>query len=244
MSRANDRGLRARSGGLCDDCLWRASGRSCGRSSGILALAETSTLIVLSTNNSPSSRPYLNTPFVGSSRLGRVSSTPSMALLLDVIVRRQVATTPPLPSDFLYHASFHLGPSSLSPRFFRCLRGRFTAAVLLNRQLGNHLHVTALKWRTGAAEICSPARSPLHRSQVTSSVYGQHEAAPETAPGKDRLWPALQWSHASIRASSSSVCTHVLRCVTIMVGNMLAMPALTLCCGQIPHSHSHRREQP
>jgi hypothetical protein len=54
----------------------------------------------------------------------------------------------------------------------------------------------------------------------------------------------LQWSHASIRASSSSVCTHVLRCVTIMVGNMLAMPALTLCCGQIPHSHSHRREQP
>lgn len=162
-----------------------------------------------------------------------------MALLLDVIARRQVATTPPLPSDFLYHASFYSGPSSLSPRFFRCLRGRSAAAVSLNRQLGNHLHVTALKWRTGAAEICSP---PLHRSQVTSSVYGQHEAGIETARGKGRLWPALQWSHASIRASSSSGCTHVLRCVTLMAGNMLAMPALTLCCEQMPHSH--RREQP
>ena len=225
MAYANDRGLRARSRGLCDYCLWRAGGGSCGRSSDVLVAWRTDTLMALPTNGKSLPGPHFNTPFLCSSQLGRVSSTPSMALLLDVIARRQVATTPPLPSDFLYQASFHSSPSSLSSRFFRCLRGRFTAAASFERQSGNHLHVTALKWRTGAAEICSPAPSPLHRSQVTSSVYGQHEAGAETAPGKDRLWPALQWSHASIRASSSSVCTHVLRCVTIMVGRQYACDA-------------------
>lgn len=135
-----------------------------------------------------------------------------MALPLDVIARRQVATTPPLASNFLYHASFHSSPSSLSSRLFCCLRGRLTAVVSLTLPSGNRLHVTALKWRTGAAEIARLRDLPLHRSQVISSVYGQHEAGAEIAPGKDRLWPAMQWSHASIRASSTSVCMHVLRC--------------------------------
>lgn len=115
-----------------------------------------------------------------------------MALPLDVIARRQVATTPPLASNFLYHASFHSSPSSLSSRFFCCLRGRLKAAASRKHQSGNRLHVTGLKWRTGAAEIARLRHLPLHRSQVISSVYGQHEAGPEIAPGKGRLWPALQ----------------------------------------------------
>lgn len=155
MTCANNRGLPARVAVCVIACgEWAGKCWSCTAGRPISwHCRRRETLVTLSTNDRPLFEPCLNTPFLRSSLSGRVSSTPSMALLLDVIARRQVATTPPLASDFLYHASFHSGTSSLSLRFFCCLRGRFTAAVSPKHQSGNHPHVTALKWRTGAAEI-------------------------------------------------------------------------------------------
>ena len=63
-----------------------------------------------------------------------------MALVPDVLLRQQVATTPHVGLDFLYHR--HACPISSFPlsHFSASMRGRSVADVLLTELLANDRH--------------------------------------------------------------------------------------------------------
>jgi hypothetical protein len=84
------------------------------------------------------------------------------------------------------------------------------------------MHVTARKWRTGAAEIAR-LRDSLRRSQVISSVYAQPEADAEIAPGVGRLCQHCN-GHTQVSAQAAAAFVRMY-CGAMIIGRQYACDA-------------------